>query len=100
MAREIQVELGPISVNNTLTGICDLRDLRVVLLEDIVSKSVRSQYKTMIVIIIFCRMFCGTTCVARRTCSTRQVFQPHFFASSRLLYQNCVEKSKIVKIVD
>ena len=62
MPRERQVELGPISVNNTLTDACDLRDLRVVLLEDIVSKSERSQYETMNVIIIFCRIFCGTIC--------------------------------------
>ena len=62
MLREIQVEVDLISVNNTLTGACDLRDLRVVLLEDIVSKSERSQYETMNEIIIFCRIFCGTIC--------------------------------------
>ena len=98
---KLNAQLEPVSVNSTLTGICDLCNLRVVLLEDIVSKSERSQYETMNEFLIFSRIFCGTICwticVARRTCSTRQVFRPHFFASSRLLYQNCVERSKKVK---
>ena len=54
MPRERRVELVLISVNNTLTGYCDLRDLRVVLLEDIVVKVVRSQYEMMIIHIIIC----------------------------------------------
>ena len=47
--REIQVDLDVISINNTLTGFCDLQ---VVLLEDIVVvKIVRLNYGMMIMII-------------------------------------------------
>jgi hypothetical protein len=55
MPRERQVKLELISVNNTLTGGCDLRDLRVIYLEDIVVQIVRSQYEMMIIHIIICR---------------------------------------------
>jgi hypothetical protein len=56
MPRDRQVELELIAVkNNTITGCCDLRDLRVFLLEDTVLKSVRSQYELMIIHIIICR---------------------------------------------
>ena len=63
MPKDRQVELELIApVNNTLTGCCDLQDLYVVLLKDIVAKSIRSQYEMMIIHIIICRMIYGTIC--------------------------------------